>query len=153
MSRTSSALYERNADFQLVSLWDHFYLGWQLAQWWQHVTNLIHLKYFTFIKVLVALLMFGLELLMLSSLAYAWQRALLSALLGKCCIRSSETEAHSVLTLYRCGFVFWLLGQKWMSSFTKAFFFFFKLSRQTNSDLHYRPQSEYQQVIKNKWLN
>lgn len=66
--------------------------------------------------------MFGLELLMLSSLAHVWQRALLSALLGKCYVRSSETEAHSVLTLYRCGFVFLLLGQKWMSNFTQVLF-------------------------------
>lgn len=35
----------------------------------------------------------GLELLMLSSFAHAWQRSLLSALLGKCYVRSSETEA------------------------------------------------------------
>lgn len=68
--------------------------------------------------MLVALVMFGLELPMHSSLTHAWQRASLCAVLGKHYVRSVETEARSVLTLYGCGFAFLLLGQKWVSSFS-----------------------------------
>lgn len=78
ISTTSSALYQRNAGFLLVSLCptkELLYLESQLAQWWQLVTNLIHQKYFTIIKTLVALVVFGLEVSMHSSLADAWQRA------------------------------------------------------------------------------